>query len=274
MVITGNMEQTTMNLGEEKNNMIQSLQNIFREYLRVKEEMNTQKVFHQTEVTSSLDTIQNQEKTITDHLESIQSYEEESRLHKKQLSEYEGMIRSLEDKLSDTLKEKGEETQTSNKFNMIRIQADEIANKDREIERLNKLVLNLKTKTKKTVIKDVSGGWSPTKSKSPELTPLTAGDEGEGEEEPSVIDTILASVGEAIQKLEPDFEEEVIEDVEDVEEEPAPETEVIVSRKKEYLIVKGDEHKIVYEKDDDKMGPKVGTWAFTKSGRRKVILDE
>ena len=259
-----------MNLGEEKNMMIQSLQNIFQEHLRLKEEMNTQKVFHQSEVTSSLDTIQNQEKTITDHLESILALEEESRVQKKQLSEYELMIRELEDKLSDTLKDQGEEKETSNKFNMIRVQADEIANKDREIERLNKLVLNLKTKTK--VVKDVSGGWSPTKSKSPELPGQTAGDE-EQEQEPSVIDTILASVGEAIQKLEPDFEEEVIEDVEDVEE-PAPETEVIVSRKKEYLIVKGDEHKIVYEKDDDKMGPKVGTWAFTKSGRRKVILDE
>ena len=123
--------------------MIQSIQDIFHEHLRVKERMMNMEFNHNQDNKDSLDTIQNQEQTITSHLGTILALEEESRLHKKQLSEYETMIRELEDKLSDTLKEKGEETETSNKFNMIRIQANEITNKDREIERLNKLVLNV-----------------------------------------------------------------------------------------------------------------------------------
>jgi hypothetical protein len=283
-----------MNLGEEKNKMIQSIQDIFHEHLRVKEQMMNMEFNHNQDNKDSLDTIQNQEQTITSHLETILALEEESRLHKKQLSEYETMIRDLEDKLSDTLKAKGEETETSNKFNMIRIQANEITNKDREIERLNKLVLKLKTKAKGTKsLADASGGWSPTKSHTPvlelelnpELNPEDEEDEGNKKEETSsVIDSVLASVGEAIQKLEPVVlveevsEEDVVE--EDTEEEDVveEETETLLYRKKEYLILVGsgggEGEPNVYRKDGDKRGPRVGVWGVTKSGKKKVILDK
>ena len=288
-------ESKRMDLGEEKNKMIQSLQDIFHEHMRVQEEMMNIQCNCIQDKKESLDTIQNQEQTITNHLESIQSLEKESKDQKKQLSEYESMIRDLEDKLSATLKDQGEEKETSNKFNMIRTQANEITNKDREIERLNKLVLSLKTKEKekKLVIEkafdecnDASGGWSPTMNQTPAQPNLESEDGSEdekAEEEPSaVIESVLASVGEAIQKLEPvvtveevsveDEEkdvEEVEEDVEDVEE-----TETLVYRKKEYLILTAEEDQVVYRKDGDKRGPRVGVWGVTKSGKRKVILDK
>ena len=205
-----------MNLSEEKNKVIQSIQDIFQEYIRVQEDMINQEFHHGRDMKGSLETIRNQEIIIATHLETIQNQE-------AQISEYKAMIRNSEDKIK-----------THSNEAVIRLQADEIANKDIEIERLNKVIFKAKKKDQ-----------TPPKGKS------------------TVIDTILTTIGETIEKLEPEFEEE------------SPETETIVSRNIKYLIIKNDGKNIVYSiLENDGIGPKVGVWSLTKTGKRKVIIDK
>ena len=201
-----------MNLSEEKNKIIQMIQDIFYEHIRLQEDKINQEFHHGMDMKDLLETIRNQESIITNHLKTIQGQE-------KQIAE------------------KDTEGTT-----MIKMQSDEITNKDKEIERLNKIILKIKTK-------DVSGGWSPTKNLHPKG--------------PTVIDLILSSVGETIQKLDPDFKEEVSH----------PQT--IVSRNTKYMIIPDDDQNIVYSIQGDKgIGSRVGVWCLTKTGKRKVIMDK
>jgi ribonuclease HI len=70
-------------------------------------------------------------------------------------------------------------------------------------------------------------------------------------------------------------EEEVVEAVDTEEEEvvEVEEVETVVYRKKGYLILTGDTEPIVYRKEGETRGPRVGVWGTTKSGKKKVVLD-
>jgi hypothetical protein len=121
---------------EKKNLMITIIQEYYEQYNR-QNEVHFQRQC-ETDLTLRIlnDTIRNQERVDVERLSKIEELEKEISSKNKQLYEYEVMIKSLEDKLEEVMCEKEEE----NRFDMIRIQANEILSKEREIERLESLL--------------------------------------------------------------------------------------------------------------------------------------
>ena len=273
-------------MSETKNIMIQHLQELYDGYVSLQENLHTQSKDFQTESLSQLDAIKGSETQIQTHMAQIQKQESEIRDLKKQKHEYEEMIRNLQDKLHDTQTKAQEEECSKTRFDMMKQQAKEITEKDREIERLNRLVLLLKKKneTKKASqesSKQLDGGWSPTASKTPRQ---------EEDDNPDVIDTVLSSVSDSVLKLEQEVEQEesepstdkkdISEEVTETEvtepevvEEPSEELEVLSYRKKKYIIVTGDTDNNLYAwLEGDKKGELLGKWGTTSSGKRKPML--
>ena len=278
---------TPMNMCIEKNKMISQLQDIYYEYNRMNEVNLQMKSECNLQCREMISTIRNQEETITTHLKNVNELECKIKLLQKQLSEYETMIRELEDKLVNINTEKKEE----NKFSMIRIQAKEISNKDQEIERLKKLLLKQKDKTKNkdmnTEDKQLDCGWSPTSSQTPKID--------------NVLETIQNKPNELVLEIELDSEQLIMEpepsppDSIDIQEnnkepvqepEPSPEVtaihnpelinaKIITYRKKEYFLIEGEENNNIYEVlEGDKMGNKIGHWELNAKNKRKVVLDK
>jgi len=244
-------------------------------------------------------TILDQEKDSAYGLAKIQELEETLSLKNRTLSEYEEMIRGLEDKLKEKLETESAEQESSDKFNMLRIQAKEITEKDREIERLNKLVNLLRDKQKAhkdtpRPTHDVSGGWSPTRKNAPfqkQVVPAEpVEDTKDVEEQSEVIEAIVSQVSEEISDTEEpvlvekpgeEVTEEVVkeEEKEEEQEEAKEVAEIFVYRKKEYYTIKGDPDKVVYRVlEGDLKGERLGTWYENTSGKRKgkrsVTLDK
>jgi myosin heavy subunit len=202
-------------MSETKNIMIQHLQELYDGYVSLQENLHTQSKDFQTESLSQLDAIKGSETQIQTHMAQIQKQESEIRDLKKQKHEYEEMIRNLQDKLHDTQTKAQEEECSKTRFDMMKQQAKEITEKDREIERLNRLVLLLKKKNEtqkasQETSKQLDGGWSPTASKTPRQ---------EEDNNPDVIDTVLSSVSDSVLKLEQEVEQE---EVVHIEPEPSP----------------------------------------------------
>ena len=147
-----------INLCDKKNQINNLLQDIFSEYNRMNETKIQSKCENDLELRNMIDTIRDLEKSETEKMKQNEIHENEIRSLKKQIHEYEEMINSLQSKLEIA----SEEEQENNKFDMLRIQAKEITMKDREIDRLNGLIKNLKKKEVKpsdkidSVIKQVT----------------------------------------------------------------------------------------------------------------------
>ena len=120
-------------------NYIDKMQQMFYEYNRMHEVVLQTKTEDDLEKRQMIDTIRKMGDTEQVRLTTIQCLEEDISKLQKTNHEYAEMIKSFEDKLA----EKDKDTESSNKFSMIRIQADELGKKDMEIERLNKLIYNL-----------------------------------------------------------------------------------------------------------------------------------
>ena len=131
-----------MDICSKKNQINDILQDIFAEYNRMNETKIQSKCESDLEMRNMITTIRDLEKSETDKIKVNQELEDEVRSLKRQKCEYESMINDLQRKLEIA----DEEEQENNKFDMLRIQAKEITMKDREIDRLNKLIKNLKSK--------------------------------------------------------------------------------------------------------------------------------
>ena len=280
-----------------KNKMIHVLQEFYRGYLDMTETLEDMKVTHQTETRSQLDALKGSEITLNQHLEKIRTQEDEIRELRKSKHEYETMIRDLQDKLHEKQNAEAEEATQSNKFSMMRLQAKEITEKDREIERLNRLLLLYKNKKQEPPKAPLDGGWSPTRSKTPRQSVDSETVDDSVQNESHVIDNVLSSVSDAVLKLEKAVENEEVADEEvaadeEVSVETTEETEVedeevaveeaepilyeeLLYRKKKYLYDPKDDTNVLYEwLEGSKPGKIVGTWGTTKSGRKKPLLDK
>ena len=277
---------TSETLATLKNEMIDKMQQMFYEYNRMHQVVLQTKTEDDLEKRHMIDTIRKMGETEQVRLTTIQCLEEDISKLQKTNHEYAEMIKSFEDKLA----EKDKDTESSNKFSMIRIQADELGKKDMEIERLNKLIYNLKKKEKEPMkleeVKEVKAetnvmGWSPTSSKTPE---------------PDIIDLVLQK-GEEVQEVEEaevtseksesvSGEEEVVEEAEEAEEKEEEEAveaeeaveeeaEIFMYRKKEYYTIQGDKDQVVYEVlEGDNRGKRLGTWSLNAKGKKKVIFEK
>ena len=275
---------TSETLATLKNEMIDKMQQMFYEYNRMHQVVLQTKTEDDLEKRHMIDTIRKMGETEQVRLTTIQCLEEDISKLQKTNHEYAEMIKSFEDKLA----EKDKDTESSNKFSMIRIQADELGKKDMEIERLNKLIYNLKKKEKEPEpmkleeVKEVKAetnvmGWSPTSSKTPEPDiidlVLQKGEEAEVTSETDAVDA---------ESVEEDVEEAVEEAVEAVEAveageagEAEEEAEIFMYRKKEYYTIQGDKDQVVYEVlEGDNRGKRLGTWSLNAKGKKKVIFEK
>lgn len=285
------MSESTMN--NQKHALVQMAQTLVESYHSETAEYLKHRLETDQKMAELSQTILDQEKDSAYGLAKIQELEDTLSLKNKTLSEYEAMIRGLEDKLKEKLETENTEQESSNKFNMLRIQAKEITEKDREIERLNKLVNLLRDKKKAhkdtpRPTHDVSGGWSPTRENSPyqkpvvPVEPVEDTDPVEGQGQGEVIEAIVSQVSEDISDTEEPVVEKPGEEVvkeEEPEEEAKEVAEIFVYRKKEYYTIKGDPDKVVYRVlEGDLKGERLGTWYENTSGKRKgkrsVTLDK
>lgn len=289
------MSESTMN--NQKHALVQMAQTLVESYHSETAEYLKKRLETDQKMAELSQTILDQEKDAAYGLAKIQELEEMLSLKNKTLSEYEAMIRGLEDKLKEKLETENAEQESSNKFNMLRIQAKEITEKDREIERLNKLVNLLRDKQKPhkdtpRPTHDVSGGWSPTRKNAPfqepvaPVEPVETTEPVKVEEQSEVIEAIVSQVSEEISDTEdapvlvekPEEEaptEELVEEAKEANEV----AEIFVYRKKEYYTIKGDPEKVVYQVlEGDMKGKRLGTWYENTSGKRKgkrsVTLDK
>ena len=259
---------TSETLATLKNEMIDKMQQMFYEYNRMHQVVLQTKTEEDLEKRQMIDTIRKMGETEQVRLTTIQCLEEDISKLQKTNHEYAEMIKSFEDKLA----EKDKDTESSNKFSMIRIQADELGKKDMEIERLNKLIHNLKKKEKEPEpmkleeVKEVKAetnvmGWSPTSSNTPK---------------PDIIDLVLQK-GEEAEVPSETVETVDAESVETVEAEEAveEEAEIFMYRKKEYYTIQGDTGQVVYEVlEGDNRGKRLGTWSLNAKGKKKVTFEK
>lgn len=281
------MSESTMN--NQKHDLVQMAQTLVESYHTETAEYLKKRLETDQKMAELSQTILDQEKSVAQGLAKIRELEETLSLKNRTLSEYEEMIRGLEDKLKDKLETESVEQESSNKFNMLRIQAKEITEKDREIERLNKLVNLLRDKKKPhkdtpKPTRDISGGWSPTRRNFPlqetqetEATQATqeTQETQETETDSATINAIVSQVSDEISEVTET--PEVAETPEIAEKSKG--AEIFVYRKKEYYTIQGDPERVVYQVlDGDVKGERLGTWMIVSSGNRKgkrrVVLDK
>jgi len=262
------MENST--IIENKNKLISLVQDIVNEY-NIMSEVKIQKSCESSLEHRRLnDLIRDQEKNTQEQQKLIENFENENKKLKKQLHEYETMIRDLEDKIV-SLSEVKEE---GNKFGIIKTQADEIFNKDREIERLNRLLVKMKkSDNEKTKIDDI---LEKVEEKIEVEDVSIQIHEKIMESEPSPGGSIHGE--EKIEEVEEVVKEEVEEvEVEEVEEVEEEEDEIksikFTYRKKDYYYIEGEVNNNVYEVNGDDIGNKIGKWVMNNKGKRKVIID-
>jgi len=127
-----------MDICDKKNQIQDLLNDIFNEYNRMNETKIQSKCESNLEMRTMISTIRSLE-------ESNVEKDNEVRSLKKTVHEYEVMINDLQSKFEIAEEDEKED----NKFDMLRIQAKEISEKSREIDRLNGLLNHHKNKDKK-----------------------------------------------------------------------------------------------------------------------------
>ena len=283
---------------EKKNLMISIIQEYYEQFNR-QNEVHFQKQC-ETDLTlrTMNDTIRNQQRVDVERLSKIEELEKDISSKNKQLYEYEVMIKSLEDKLEEVMCEKKEE----NRFDIIRIQANEILAKEREIERLESLLKkheipkkqnseSIKEKKILNVIDMIQESTEDTKD-SIEISVVKKEDDSSNlkdiysqeaikpdEEELEyganaadiASDRMAANLAEKY--LEKDPDEGISEEEPKTDEEE--DYEILTYRKKEYWIKKGEDPQCVYEVlEEDGLGDRLGIYKGGGNGKMKVVLDK
>lgn len=229
----------TQTICDKKHQINNIIQNIFDEYNRNLEVHNQYKCENELSIKNHICTIKKQEDIIKEKDLQINNLEIDNSKKNKQLHEYEKMIRDLEDKINLMNHEKEEE----GRFDILRVQANTIHEKEKEIERLNDLLKKNKSQGDKKI--------------------------------DNVID--LINTGSTVEieienteNLDNKTDSENTEDDEDDED-----YEILTYRKKEYWIKKDEEPQYVYEVlDDDCLGEKLGVYKKDKNDKMKVFLDK
>lgn len=272
-----------MSMCELKSQMNTLLQDYYEEYNRMNEARIQQKCENDLELRTLMNTVRDNEKKERDNLTKIIELEKEVSSKNKVIHDYEVMIRNLEDKLNEIQCEKQEE----GRFDMLRVQANDILNKEKEIERLEKLLQKTKemdkntpkTKEKKTILELID-----TKNielvHSPEATKADVEQIEYGVLASEIVaDRMAAGIAENIineKSLELTKEDKDKEsDKEELSDEEEEEYEILTYRKKEYWIKKGEEPQYVYEVlEEDGLGDKLGVYKKGDNGKMKVVLNK
>ena len=224
----------------DKKHLINNIiQDIFDEYNRNLEVHNQYKCENELSIKNHILTTKKQEDIIKQKDLQINNLELENSKKNKQLHEYEKMIRDLEDKINLMNHEKEEE----GRFDMLRVQANTIHDKEKEIERLNDLL----NKSKNQANKEIN----------------------------NVIDLINSESSVEIEIKENLEKSENLEKIDNDDDDDGDDYEILTYRKKEYWIKKDENPQYVYEVlDDDCLGDKLGVYKKDNNGKMKVFLNK
>ena len=276
----------TETINDKKNQIYGLLEDFFDEYNRIDSTRIQSRCENDLELRRLSDIIASQENEAKQRMKRIQELEQEVQSKIKQNHEYETMINSLQEKLSVADEEKVEE----NKFNMVIIQANEMSQKDREIERLNKVIQGLKDKDKE----------KNEQEQVPEQEPVQ-----EQIEESSTIDEVMDAVETKLESSVDDTEE-VVEEQPEVSKDDSPVSEkeneetventvedtvesgaeeeseeevdrgalmIFSYRRKDYFMYQLDNPQKLYEKlEDGKIGKEVGERIKNEKGKIKTFM--
>jgi len=246
------MEEST--IVNKKNELIDLVQGIINDYNIMSEVKIQNNCETSLEHRRLNDLIRDQERNTQGQQKVIENLEDQIRKLKKQLHEYEKTIRDLEDNIVslNEVKEEG------NKFSIIKTQSNDILNKDREIERLNKLLVKMKSTKKEN--KEEKNKIIENVLENVEMNEVSIRIE---ESEPSPNGSISPLEKEEVVKEE---EEEVgNEEIKSIK---------FTYRKKDYYYIEGEDNNNVYEANGDDIGNKIGNWVMNEKGKRKVVIDK
>ena len=279
--------QDTINLCEKKNKIQDLLQDVFNEYNRMNEvriQNNCEKDLEMRGMSDTIRSLETSEKEKIDEIRNI----------KKVICDYEVIINDLNSKFESLEEDKKEE----NRFDMIRIQANEICEKDREIERLNGLLRHYKKKDNKDNKEKINTVLNKVESSNVSEITLTevdiAVDEETGESNPNFIydgeqpDEEMKEQGEHPEeqpKEQPDEETEEHPEEQPEEEMKEPEEEqpeeqvdkgnliIVTSKKIKYYAYENEVPQTVYEFNGKKLADKpLGTRMKNEKGKYRVQL--
>ena len=239
-----------INLCDKKNQINNLLQDIFTEYNRMNETKIQSKCENDLELRNMIDTIRDLEKSET------------NKMKQNELHEYEEMINSLQAKLEIA----DEEEQENNKFDMLRIQSKEITLKDREIDRLNRTIKNLKEKEIKSSDKIDSVIKQVTQKEESSISVLIEEKEKEEEEETPPKEDSPKEDSPKEDSPKEDSPTEIVED--------KGERYTLTYRNKKYYIYENEKPQYVYEKlENGDVGEVLGERTINpKNGRYKTKL--
>ena len=284
-----------MDICEKKNQIQDLLNDIFSEYNRINESKIQSKCENDLEMRNMINTIRSLETSVIEKDSRI-------KLLEKTNYDYEKIIRDLQEKI-ELVKE---EEQENNKFDMLRIQAKEITEKSREIERLNNLLKLSKSKDSTKIESILSKVENNTELKqtSPEIKEIVNSETGEEnpnfiyedskltlndkelndlplapEPEPSPGGSIHSDDGvEEEPKKEPAVEEPVVEEpkkesIEEPKKESKGKLIIITSKKIKYYAYENESPQIVYEFNGNKITDKpLGERMRLENGKHRVKL--
>lgn len=286
----------TINLCEKKNQIQDLLQDVFNEYNRMNEVRIQNNCEKDLEMRGMSDTIRSLETSEKEKIDEIRNL-------KKVICDYESMINDLNSKFESLEEDKKEE----NRFDMIRIQANEITEKDREIERLNGLLNHYKKKDNKDNINDkekINTVFNKVESSNVSEITLTevdiAVDEETGESNPNFIyaeeqpdgrDTEQSEEqpdgqdteqpeeqndeenNEEREQEQPDEEREEEQEEQQEEEVDKGNLIIVTSKKIKYYAYENEVPQTVYEFNGKKLADKpLGTRMKNEKGKYRVQL--
>ncbi len=292
-----------MDICDMKHQVNTLLQGIFAEYNRIEDNRIQSKCENDLELKRLSERIRSLESAETSSINLTNDLETQIKTLKKQIHEYETIINSLQDKLN--LAE--EEDMENNKFDMLRIQSKELTLKDREIERLNRLIKNLKQKNETSSSNKIDNVFNNIINKNDPNNIVDIKDKKESDEnnkveqiethqEISVVEYNTVTEEEPVE--EETVEEETVEDdpfdddpveeehvdEEHVEEDPVEEEPVeedkgelltLTYRKTKYFIYDKESPQNVYEYlGDNKIGKVMGIreMSTTTKGKPKFKI--
>jgi hypothetical protein len=248
-----NIDNSSESFSEKKNTINKIVQELYDENVRLSEIYQQYKCENDLNLRTTITTIRDQENIIKEKDNKIKELENDLSSKRKQLHEYEGIIRDLEDKMNELIHEKEEE----NRFNILKVQADTILEKEKEIVRLNDII-NKENNKKILNVLDIM--------------------EEEIKEQPEICIVKKDNPEEKtfVEKIKENLKEESLDKTNESDDDDSDDDyEVITYRKKEYWLEKGEEPQNIYEiVGDDELGEKVGSYVKGKNGKMKVVLDK
>jgi len=233
-------------LHTRKTQIMNDIQEYFNECQIFNETFIQKKCETDLELRTLISTVRDQEKTCCQQKKDISELETKLLQKDKQIHEYSELIKNFEDKVHELMIEKEE----NDRFDIIRVQANTISEKEKEIERLTEELNRNENKQEKNV-----------------LTMIDMIENNVSNDDDDISITVIKNDKEESDKEESDKEESDKGEEDDYE--------ILTYRKKEYWIKKGEDPQIVYEVlEGDGLGNRLGIYQQDKKGKMKVFLDK